>query len=215
MHCSKCNIDVPSSYLKCPSCGQGFHGTNSSSSFRADAPTASVNASAINQSPPPQPTPTYTTSVSGGMKIGGWLILPAIFLPLGIIARLFSFWDSYKPFLAPGVIEEVFTPGSATYNPLNLPIIGYELLFNIFIFIFAARVCILFYRKSASLPKLYIYLLAFMFFGSLIDLYLVSLLPLVSIDDKDAKETIRAFFSLVIWGLYFYKSERVKNTFVN
>jgi uncharacterized RDD family membrane protein YckC len=33
MKCTKCNFDVPSSYMKCPNCGQGFHGTSSASSF--------------------------------------------------------------------------------------------------------------------------------------------------------------------------------------
>ncbi len=33
MKCSKCGIEVSSSYLKCPSCGAGFHGVSSASSF--------------------------------------------------------------------------------------------------------------------------------------------------------------------------------------
>ena len=33
MRCTKCNTEVPSSYMKCPSCGQGFHGINTPSSF--------------------------------------------------------------------------------------------------------------------------------------------------------------------------------------
>ena len=37
MKCNKCGIDVPSSYLKCPSCGAGFNGANSSSSFNIPA----------------------------------------------------------------------------------------------------------------------------------------------------------------------------------
>lgn len=33
MKCTKCNSEVPSSYMKCPNCGQGFYGASSSSSF--------------------------------------------------------------------------------------------------------------------------------------------------------------------------------------
>jgi len=33
MKCTKCSAEVPSSYMKCPSCGQGFHGVNTASSF--------------------------------------------------------------------------------------------------------------------------------------------------------------------------------------
>jgi uncharacterized RDD family membrane protein YckC len=33
MKCSNCGIEVSSSYLKCPSCGTGFHGASSASSF--------------------------------------------------------------------------------------------------------------------------------------------------------------------------------------
>lgn len=37
MKCTKCNFEVPSSYMKCPSCGQGFHGVNTASSFNLAA----------------------------------------------------------------------------------------------------------------------------------------------------------------------------------
>ena len=33
MKCDSCGIEVPSSYMKCPSCGKGFHGINTPSSF--------------------------------------------------------------------------------------------------------------------------------------------------------------------------------------
>lgn len=33
MKCTNCGIEVSSSYLKCPSCGYGFHGVPSASSF--------------------------------------------------------------------------------------------------------------------------------------------------------------------------------------
>ena len=213
MNCTKCGLDVPSSYMKCPSCGQGFHGVTSPSSF----------GSASNNNPPQN---QFSGMIAGGisnsamskapgMSIGGWLLLPAIFLPIGILYRLFAFLDAMKPILISGVFSELFMPGSSTYHPMNAVVIGYELIFNIFIFVFAVRVTYLFYKKSASLPKLYIYLLVFLLLGTLLNLILASQLPIFKFDDKHAKDVIGLVGSLIIWGLYFTKSKRVKQTFVN
>ena len=217
MKCSKCGLDVPSSYMKCPSCGQGFHGVTTPSSFGSSTNVnttnntvnnhfTGVNSAGISNS---------TMSQGAGLSIGGWLLLPAIFLPIGILYRLFAFLDAMKPILISGVFSELFVPGSSTYHPMNAVVIGYELIFNIFIFVFAVRVTYLFYKKSASLPKLYIYLLVFLLLGTLLNLILASQLPIFKFDDKHAKDVIGLVGSLIIWGLYFTKSKRVKQTFVN
>jgi len=213
MNCSKCGIDVPSSYMKCPNCGQGFHGVNSPSSFNS----APISPQSQNQSSGNNSVMQNMGSLSpvNGISIGGWLILPALFLPIGILYRLATFLDGFKPFFTPGVFAEVFTPGSSTYHPMNAVVIGYEVIFNVFIFLFAIRVAYLFYKKSSSLPKLYIYLLVFIFLGTILDLVLASQLPMVEINDKDIKDVIGLFISAIIWGLYFTRSKRVKQTFVN
>ena len=213
MKCSKCGLDVPSSYLKCPSCGQGFHGVNSPSSFNSAPATQASQKKSSGQSIGIQTV--GTPSSHSGVDIGGWLILPALFLPIGIFYRLAIFIDGFKPFFTPGVFSEVFTFGSSTYHPMNFVVIGYELIYNIFIFLFAIRVAYLFYKKSASLPKLYIYLLLFILIGSVVDLILASQLPTTKIDDKVIKDVFGLLLSVIVWGIYFSKSKRVKQTFVN
>jgi hypothetical protein len=199
--------------MKCPSCGQGFHGVNSPSSFNSAPATQATQIKSSGQSIGTQTV--GTPSSHSGVGIGGWLLLPAIFLPIGILYRLFAFLDAMKPILISGVFSELFVPGSSTYHPMNAVVIGYELIFNIFIFVFAVRVTYLFYKKSASLPKLYIYLLVFLLLGTLLNLILASQLPIFKFDDKHAKDVIGLVGSLIIWGLYFTKSKRVKQTFVN
>lgn len=205
MKCSKCGIEVPSSYLKCPSCGQGFHGLSSSSSFKEETslqPTVDSNDSQNKLNP------ILRGSVTG---IGGWLILAAIFIPISIINVLFSSINSLKA-LEPGVWDSLTTPGLSTFIPYFSEFFIFEMILNASIIILLLYAAFLFYRKSARLPKFFILMLAYSFLAQIADFTAASaILP----TDVSYRHMLQALVPLIVWGLYFTKSKRVKNTFVN
>ena len=95
MRCTKCNAEVPSSYMKCPNCGQGFHGINTPSSF--DKPNQMPYQVASNQS-----TPFFQNTInsSGGIaKISSRFFAIVIdtliiIVPMFLIGLLIGFWGS-------------------------------------------------------------------------------------------------------------------------
>jgi len=217
MKCTKCGIEVPSSYMKCPSCGQGFHGVNTPSSFSSTPPSQGINqaVSSATQSSSFSHTPQSGGIPVYGRPIGGWLMLPAIFLPIGLVVRIAEVFGTFKPFFDPGIFVAIFTSGSATYNPTIGFILIAEILINIFLIGFTCKVSYYFYKKSRLLPQMYIYMLLFWLFGQIIDLIMISQLTDIPFESKDAKELIKGVMALLVWGLYFKKSVRVQQTFVN
>lgn len=217
MKCTKCGIEVPSSYMKCPSCGQGFHGVNTPSSFSSAPPSTGINQAVSGGAQSPSfSQPQHSTSIPVyGRPIGGWLMLPAIFLPIGLLARTFEVLGIFKPFLDPDVFIAIFTSGSATYNPTIGFIFIAEILINIFLIGFTCKVAYYFYKKSRLLPQMYIYMLLFWLIGQIVDLIMISQLTDIPFESSDAKQLTKGFVALLVWGLYFKKSVRVQQTFVN
>ena len=217
MKCTKCGIEVPSSYMKCPSCGQGFHGVNTPSSFSSNPPPSQ----SINQMVSGVPNPSFSQPQGSagipayGRPIGGWLMLPAIFLPIGIVARIAEVLGIFKPFFDPNVFVAIFTSSSATYNPTLGFLLIAEILMNIFLIGFTCKVAYYFYKKSRLLPQMYIYMLLYWLVGNIVDLIMISQLTDIPFEPNDAKELIKGLVALVVWGLYFKKSVRVQQTFVN
>jgi len=208
MKCTKCGIEVPSSYLKCPSCGQGFHGLNTPSSFKENPQIQSSNSTQQSSSSIPafQGTP---------LGIGGWLILPAISIPIGILIIFFSSINLFKPFLEPGVWSALTTPELSTYVPYFSLVFFSEIIFNLSYLILLLYVGFLFYKKSSKLPRMYIFMLIYAFLGNSIDLAATSFVLPDALGENPFKQVMHTLISLIVWGLYFAKSQRVKNTFIN
>jgi hypothetical protein len=51
--------------------------------------------------------------------------------------------------------------------------------------------------------------------GNIVDLIMISQLTDIPFEPNDAKVLIKGLVALVVWGLYFKKSVRVQQTFVN
>jgi hypothetical protein len=152
--------------------------------------------------------PILRGSVTG---IGGWLILAAIFIPISIINVLFSSINSLKA-LEPGVWDSLTTPGLSTFIPYFSEFFIFEMILNASIIILLLYAAFLFYRKSARLPKFFILMLAYSFIAQIADFTAASaILP----TDVSYRHMLQALVPLIVWGLYFTKSKRVKNTFVN
>lgn len=217
MKCIQCGIEVPSSYMKCPSCGQGFHGVNTPSSFGSTPSSSQSIRPAVSAATNPslKQSPGSAGISAYGRPIGGWLILPAIFLPIGLLARIADFYSAFKPFFDFDVFVAIFTTSSTTYNPTIGFILVAEILINIFLIGFTFKVAYYFYKKSRLLPQMYIYMLLFWLIGQIVDLIMISQLTDIPFEPNDGKEIIKGLVALIVWGLYFKKSVRVQQTFVN
>lgn len=146
--------------------------------------------------------------------ISGWLILPAV----GLIASLLLY--------AFNIFQKLSFLGDSEYAKIILQYPGFaklalfELIFNFFALVFFLQVSWLFFRKKEALPKVMIALMWVVFSFALLDF----IWSMVIFDPQDALAIIYLlrstnvfglFLYAVIWSLYFIKSGRVKNTFVN
>ncbi|QWD48371.1 DUF2569 domain-containing protein [Polynucleobacter paneuropaeus] len=191
--------------MKCPSCGNGFNGASSESSFSQTSSPTPVQSSQQGV------IPTYS---SGYSQIGGWLLLPSIGLVVSFFTILVGGYDLLKPyFQRPDILGVLTDPLSKYYIPYFLPVFSFEVILNVCLVFMISKAILLLFQRSSRAPKLIIFFYMVHFFGLLTDLILSNLIT-SQLHDKDFESgVIRAFWTMVIWGLYFYRSDRVKRTF--
>lgn len=150
------------------------------------------------------------------LRIGGWLILVAFGVTLAPFRIIGDFLMIYGPMISQGTWRVLVTPGSEVYSPFWVPILAFEITYNIAMGAAAIWLALLFFTKHRYFPKLYIAILGASLLGILLDAGLVSLaLPEESIlGGETSKEFIRTLIVSAIWIPYMLKSERVKATFI-
>ncbi len=95
MRCTKCNVEVPSSYMKCPNCGQGFHGINTPSSF--DKPYQMPYQGTNNQNTSFLQNTTNSSGLIAKISTRFFAIVIdtlIILVPLFLIGMLIGFWGT-------------------------------------------------------------------------------------------------------------------------
>jgi hypothetical protein len=155
-------------------------------------------------------------AVTEPVGIGGWLILVAIGVFVSPLRLLASTVNTLMPILKDGVWAALTTPGSDAYHPMWAPVIVYELLGNVTLLVAYVVLLVLFIKRSTEFPRLFIWIAALTFPFLVIDVWLVSLLPLdePALDPSTARGLLASVFALAIWVPYMLRSRRVKNTFV-
>lgn len=152
------------------------------------------------------PQPEYPAS--WGKPIGGWLILVGIGVSVTPFRLLYDLITA--DYLLDGTAWlSMWRNGNYTY----FVILVIEHIYNILYFLFATLVLILFFQRRSSVPRLISIMFAVSGFFTIAD----SLLA-VQLDPEstlDRTEIVRAIVAAAIWIPYFYKSQRVKRTFVN
>jgi len=150
-------------------------------------------------------------------KIGGWLILVGIGLVLSPFLMLFRIVNEVLPVFSPEVWAVFGTPGSALYNPLVVVVIFLELIAFILIGLVAIILLVLFLRKAAIFPKLYIGFLVALVAWAIIDFGLGMLLLGLAEGEFSSflGDVVPSLFWTGVWVRYFRVEERVKATFVN
>jgi hypothetical protein len=161
--------------------------------------------------PPARTAPPGTPS-----GIAGWLILPALRSIGGPLILLFTvgefarFADASLWQTLPHIVSK---PYSGWAHPVMLILIALGGL----LLPFSLTVCLLFFRKRTSAPKLFIWFLVSL---ALYALMVVSIGAASGIEnagnDKDIVQSLfSGAFSIAIWGTYMAQSARVKATFTN
>jgi hypothetical protein len=162
--------------------------------------------------PPILTYPGFLDSSSpAGLK--GWLIVVALNVSLQPIRLLGNFpYEAYTK----NQWSILTTPGTETYHALWQPILILELAINIFWFVFSILIIVLFFQKRYTFPKIYIVYLLAVLLGQLLDHFASLAIPYVreQANASTGPQLIGYSLGVVIWGLYFSKSRRVKNTFV-
>lgn len=160
--------------------------------------------------------PGLTIPASHPSGIGGWLLLPAISLFIGLAMLAYTFAQTFHPYANPYVWTALLHKQSPFYNVTLAAIIAWEIVANLFLLFLLLWLMTLFFRKQKRAPDIYIFFMACNFIIRLLDLMVTTVL----IDDPDRDysmevwELIRLAVICAIWIPYFRKSVRVKNTFI-
>ena len=154
--------------------------------------------------------------VSGPTGLGGWLVLVAIGLVLSSLRLLALLGQVFVPIFRDGTWAILTTPGSQAYHPLWAPLLVFELVGNIGFIAAQLWLLVLFFRRSKSFPKLYVWAALLNLPFILVDAWLGSfvLTEEPMIDPDTAKEIARSVATIAIWVPYMRVSRRVRNTFV-
>lgn len=148
------------------------------------------------------------------LKIGGWLILPAIGLSISPITILVSiFGEDLSEGYSISVWRELWNSGAGETGFTLLIIIIIELLVNIHYVIFIITLIYLFYKQRSSVPYLMVIFYVLNLLIPLIDSVALNYFAEVPFDKDSTKDIIRATIGAFIWIPYFLISDRVNNTF--
>jgi hypothetical protein len=159
--------------------------------------------------PPASPMSVYSTL----RGLGGWLVIPGFGLvvtPIAVLVTLSSGIESY----AADNWALLTTFGGESYNALWAPVLLFELVSQIGVFVFGILLTILFFRRRSSVPSLYIGFQLISTVQLIVDQVLVNSIPQAAVGAANAGQAIGSVLGAMIWIGYFMKSERVRNTFV-
>ena len=189
MYCSQCGEKVAETTVFCSACGFKLNNTIIHKAYITDE--------IISDSPSP----------SG---IGGWLILPLIGLILTPIFLVFSIITIYIPAVSNTILIEL-----DQIQPGLIFVFYLELVGQILLMIFALFLLYLFIRKSVKLPTLIIaFYISYFIYIVLVNYVFVMQMPLIKQRINHVNNVMQMFF-LIVWCLYFLRSKRVQNTFIN
>jgi transglutaminase-like putative cysteine protease len=159
----------------------------------------------------PVPGTLFPPSIAGEPEgIGGWLVLLAIGISVTPVRLLITMVRSLPGY---GVASwaRLTTPGDPAYHALWAPVLMFELIGNVLMFVFACLLVWMFFKRKKQFPIVFI---GFAAANIVINLLQAVYLPLLPIKDAGGFRGMQVVAAL-LWILYMLRSRRVRNTFVN
>ena len=162
---------------------------------------------------PPRPArAVFSTEPS----IGGWLILAALSVigtPLRLLYQVLH--TNLQAYGLPGWTA-LTTPGSTHYHALWAPVLLTELVGTLGMLVMSLLLATMFFQKRFTFPHLFIKFQLAAICYVMLDAVLVEMIPVTAQaqNSKELAEFSRGVIVSVIWVLYFWRSQRVKDTFV-
>lgn len=206
--CAKCGAVLQPEAAGCPTCGADA-GTGVPSVPSA-APAAPAAASAD--------FPLLEPELSG---IGGWLVLPLIGLCVSPLLSLYTLWANVLPLIRPRIWTVLTTPGTAVYSWYWTPYLAVTAMSALALVVLMVVTLMFFLQHRRPVPVLMTVLLLWNMAQTLFELvsqqYLgrhVPALGATSVGDGAWQGLFRAGLTAAIWIPYFWRSVRVRNTFV-
>lgn len=159
------------------------------------------------------PLPPTNSELDG---LSGWLVLPAlgiIVTPFIYMAGLFEQADAFDS----AWMGSFTSPTSDSYIPGFEPLILAEVAVNVFCLIISVAMIFLFFKKRAIMKPTYIVFAIVSVLIIIVDASITNHLLVKAGYDAVGEygEVMPGIFKVVIWGLYFAVSERVRATFRN
>ena len=157
--------------------------------------------------------PPAPAGVGEPRRISGWLLLVALGVVVGPARVAMNLWQVLPAY----GLDRWFAltaPGGAEYHPMWAPALLWELTANLALLVGGLLVMVLFFQRRSSVPRLYIGLLVLSVASQVIDIALQAAVPDLSADGSVAKQLTRSVLGLLLWGAYFRRSVRVRETFV-
>ena len=146
-------------------------------------------------------------------RIGGWLVLPAIYLILMPLEEIhFVVFELLKS------LRAHFSYGLCSDTPFLTLFWIYELVGEVIFIVFLGTAAYYFFQKKRLTRRLMVLLYIFNFLFTTGAIFLAHLSykhHLMSPSFDPQKPHFFATLAMVIWVPYFIKSKRVKRTFVN
>ncbi|WP_187263416.1 DUF3857 domain-containing protein [Pontibacter beigongshangensis] len=158
----------------------------------------------------PAPIGNYTGAPAD--SIGGWLVLIMIGLfvsPLRTLLVLVT-----ENYFNQQLWHSFLSPDSAAYAPATAILLALEIVLHIVFFVYAILLISLFLQRRTSVPRL-IAIFYFSSFAVRVAQYAaMDALNLPSETVSGMSDIMGSLITAAIWVPYFYKSQRVKDTFV-
>lgn len=145
--------------------------------------------------------------------IGGWLILPAIFVliqPFRVIYDMYGTLDAYAI-----NTWTLLTTTSDFYNALWAPYLLLALASNLALIVFGFLILVMFYATKKGFPRIYISFMILSLVIHTLDLLGANMIPAAAseLTSKDTFDLIKQYIVSIIWISYFLVSKRVRATF--